>query len=273
MNVQNPMSGEKLLVMLRGSMNSFTKKEKAIAEYVLYNHKEVASIPIGTLASLLNLSPSLIVHFCKQLGYNGFQDLKLSLAEICEDSLEYPVYGDYSSDSLIMNTFKNAVLVIEDTLKLNSLSTIEEVASLMVNATRVEFFGSGGSARIAENASRKFLRWKHSVSFHRETNQQINSAKSLDIGNLGIGISYSGETKSIIQCLELAKERGATTLAITSSNRSNLAEIAHITLLAAVRGEEKFGENEFSKIGQTILLDAIYHRFVGKLQQKDVYGK
>jgi DNA-binding MurR/RpiR family transcriptional regulator len=50
---------------------------------------------------------------------------------------------------------------------------------------------------------------------------------------VAIGISHSGATRETLEPLEMAKERGATTVAITTDPRSPLARAADIRLISA----------------------------------------
>lgn len=260
------MNGEVALVRLRSNINWFINKERSIAEYVLKYPREVGSSTIGKLAQDLAVSPGLIVRFSQRLGFQGFKELKQALNSLQNGGVDLPVSGDYPAEEIVINTFENAVMTIEDTLRLNDLKRFHLAASLAVKAPRIEFFGKGGSARTAENAARKFVRWKPGVSFHRDTSQQYLSANSLGPGCLAIGISYSGETDVVVECLQRAKQSQAVTISVTASDQSSLAKTSDIVFLSAIRGEEIFGENEFVKIGQTVILDALYYCFVNELK-------
>jgi DNA-binding MurR/RpiR family transcriptional regulator len=65
-----------------------------------------------------------------------------------------------------------------------------------------------------------------------------------------------------LDCLAVAKKRGAFCIVITSCQRSPAAELGDVVLLSAIRGPEMFNENEFSKIAQIAILDALYFNFI-----------
>lgn len=266
MTEKHELCGEILLIKLKNNLSAFTKKEKVIAEYVLENPSEVSTETIGALAETLDLSPGLIVRFCQKLGFQGFPEFKRALGTVETERPELRVLGNLSSDVVVSNTFENAIIAIEDTLKINDLQSFDHAANLIVNASRVEFFGCGGSARIAENTARKFVRWKPSISFHRDADQQLCSAQHLTADCVAIGISYSGETEPVVKCLEIAKKNKAKTISITSSEQSSLAKVSDLVFLSAVVGEEMFNENEFTKIAQTVILDAIYYCFINRIK-------
>jgi|GEM_PF-135733 len=264
--------GDVLLVKLRNQLSSFSKKERVIAEHLLEHGPAASTTAIGALAGTLGLSPGLIVGFCKKLGFQGFQELKQVLSTASPARRNLPIAGELPPELIVVNTFMNAAMAVEDTLMINDPKSFDEAAGWIAQAPRVEFFGSGGSARIAENAARKFLRFKPTVAFHRDSTLQLRSAQSLTPDCVGIGISYSGETEQVVTCLKTAKENGAKTIALTSTERSSLTLHADIVFLAAVRGVEMFNENEFSKIGQTVILDALYYCFINKLEGEKAAG-
>jgi DNA-binding MurR/RpiR family transcriptional regulator len=59
---------------------------------------------------------------------------------------------------------------------------------------------------------------------------QLTAATLLKKGDVAVMISNSGNTKEILEALDVAKSSGATIIAITRYNRSPLAEKADIVL-------------------------------------------
>jgi len=73
-----------------------------------------------------------------------------------------------------------------------------------------------------------------------------------------IGISASGSSKDIIDALELAKNRGATTIGITHYARTPLDRVLDIKL--SVSSEETFyrTESTSARIAQLSIIDTLY---------------
>jgi RpiR family transcriptional regulator, repressor of rpiB and als operon len=58
--------------------------------------------------------------------------------------------------------------------------------------------------------------------------------------------------------LQIARRRGARTIAITNYSHSALAEAADVVLCSTARGSPLLGENAAARVAQLSLLDAIF---------------
>ena len=90
--------------------DSMTPLESEIASYILNNKNVVTKLKIQELADILFISKSAIHRFVKKIGFNGFNDLKVSIAKENADLLEigytvkdYPIRNE--SDSGNLNRF------------------------------------------------------------------------------------------------------------------------------------------------------------------------
>ena len=253
-------TAEQCLVRLRCNFGSLSTKEKAIAAFILENPSAIKGLSIHKLAALLDVSLGTIVNFCKGLGFSGYRELRRAFfflpAEYQDLTLKYG--PDLEPMDLAEQVWTHALQTLQDTLLVLDREAFNRAARALAASKRISFFARDGSARLAENAARKFIRWGHSVLAYREFDQQKRAASSLGKDSTAIGISYSGKTKEVVECLQIAKEQGAFTIVITSCELSPAAQIGDAVLLGAVRGPEMFGENEFAKLAHVVILDALY---------------
>ena len=66
------------------------KSEKRVADWLLSHPGEVLPYSITELATLSESSEATIVRFSKRLGFSGYQELKLSLAQEHENRVVSP---------------------------------------------------------------------------------------------------------------------------------------------------------------------------------------
>ncbi|MGR4030749.1 MurR/RpiR family transcriptional regulator, partial [Bacillus sp. ZZQ-131] len=125
-------------------------------------------------------------------------------------------------------------------------------------ASRIEFYGNGGSGIIAMDAYHKFMRTGISCIAHTDSHFQIMGAGLLSKNSVVIGISHSGSNKGLLEALEVAKARGAKIIAITSYKKSALSQLADITLYTSTRETEFRTEASSSRLAQLSLLDTLY---------------
>ena len=137
-------------------------------------------------------------------------------------------------------------------------TALEQAVRALQEASRIEFYGNGGSGIIAMDAYHKFMRTGISCIAHTDSHFQIMGAGLLSKNSVVIGISHSGSNKGLLEALEVAKARGAKIIAITSYKKSALSQLADITLYTSTRETEFRTEASSSRLAQLSLLDTLY---------------
>ena len=105
---------------------------------------------------------------------------------------------------------------LEETLSIFDPEAFERAADLIFHARQRDLYGIGGSAQIARDVAHKFLRIGVRTSVFDDTHMMLMSASLLGEGDVAIGFSHSGTTTAVIEPLELARKRGARTIALTN---------------------------------------------------------
>ncbi|PES26064.1 RpiR family transcriptional regulator [Bacillus anthracis] len=139
-------------------------------------------------------------------------------------------------------------------------TALEQAVKVLQEASRIEFYGNGGSGIIAMDAYHKFMRTGISCIAHTDSHFQIMGAGLLSKNSVVIGISHSGSNKGLLEALEIARARarGAKIIAITSYQKSALSQLADITLYTSTRETEFRTEASSSRLAQLSLLDTLY---------------
>ena len=66
--------------------DKLTKSENKLANYIATHTEHVIYDTIKSLGTATNTGDATIVRLCKKLGYSGFSDLKIALAQITKKS-------------------------------------------------------------------------------------------------------------------------------------------------------------------------------------------
>jgi DNA-binding MurR/RpiR family transcriptional regulator len=80
----------------------------------------------------------------------------------------------------------------------------------------------------------------------------------LSRGDIAIGISHTGTTLDVIELLNLAREHGATTVAITNFPRSPITAVADHVLTTAARETTYRSGAMASRLAQLTVVDCIF---------------
>lgn len=239
------------------------RSEKKVADWLFSHSGEVLPYSITDFASICESSEATIVRFSKRLGCRGYQDLKLTLAKEHEKKVVAPVIT--SNDdcfSIFEKVCNDAYMSLERTKKTLSAENMSRAMEAISGARRVVLIGLGTSAQVAEDASNKLLRAGCNSSAYADTHMQAIAVSQLKVGDVVIGISQSGSSKDIVESMKVARARGATTISITSKERSPIARQSDILLLTDTEETKHSSLGLNSHISRLILIDALCYKIV-----------
>ena len=243
--------------------NDMGRSEKKVADWLFSHSGELLPYSITDFASICESSEATIVRFSKRLGCRGYQDLKLTLAKEHEKKVVAPVIT--SNDdcfSIFEKVCNDAYMSLERTKKTLSAENMSRAMEAITSARRVVLIGLGTSAQVAEDASNKLLRAGCNSSAYADTHMQAIAVSQLRPGDVVIGISQSGSSKDIVESMKVARSRGATTISITSKERSPIARQSDILLLTDTEETKHSSLGLNSHISRLILIDALCYKIV-----------
>src|SRR5699024_269786 len=254
---------EGIMYKVRDSFAYAKPSEESVAAYILKKPEEVVSMTINELAKASYASPSAIIRYCRSLGYKGFKDFKLKLSGDLTvfnlHDLEKKNLTPNDSVHNIMSTITHAnIQSLYSSLQLIQEDQLIEAYQSLAEAQKIDFYGIGASFLIAHDAMQKFMRINQFCTAYSDIHMQKVSAVNLDEKAVAVAISYSGETKQIIDCVKIAQSKGAFVIAITKYANSTLSKIADSVLFVAAHEEEFRSAAMSSRIASLNLIDILY---------------
>lgn len=250
------------ITKIKEAFSSYTQKEKLIAAYILENQEDVIRCSSQVLGEKTQTSAAAIIRFSKKLGYQGFSDLKVSLARSSSvDTLDLnDLLDDQDSmDTLIKKSRQSNLRTIETTYELLNVSDINKAVDLLDKAKTVYLFGVGGSGVVCSDFQYKLMRIGKKVIFCKDIHVQLMFATAISEEDVIIAVSYSGKTKEILTASKWAKKYNVPIIAITQFGISPLSKLATISL--GIPGEEKelrIGAIS-SRISSLVITDLLYY--------------
>jgi DNA-binding MurR/RpiR family transcriptional regulator len=240
-----------------GFLPSLNPTERLIAECVLADPERAISSSIAQLKDAAGASVGAIVGFCRRVGLKGFTDFKIALArDLAQSGL--PAGGAQQDGSLFEEVFRFHGQSLNETLRINSQGSFERVAHALQRARRIEFFSIGLSYPVAYTAYCKFLLLGLSATAHFDAHIQLINSTQLKLGDLAFGISVSGTTRETVQCMQVAKAKGATTVCLTNAMKSTITLYSDHSLYATP-GEIKYFQAPLaSRVTQLAVIDALF---------------
>ncbi len=239
------------------------KAERRIADWLLDNPGEIIPLSIVELAERCGCGEATIVRFARRLGFSGYQDMKISLAqESGTASASATVDASDSAADIFQKVCNDIYLSLEKTKPVLSDADLQRACETISNARRIVVFGLGNSAPIAKDAEHKFLRaGLHAVAYS-DNHMQVIAASHLAKDDVVLAISHSGSSKDIVDACEIAKKAGATVIAITNAGKSPIRACSDI-LLHTSSDETKYNILALnSRIAQLAIINVIYYYVV-----------
>ncbi len=243
--------------------NDMGRSEKKVADWLFSHSGEVLPYSITDFASKCESSEATIVRFSKRLGCRGYQELKLTLAKEHEKKVIAPmITSEDDCFAIFEKVCNDAYMSLERTKKTLSAESMTRAVEAISNAGRVVLIGLGASAQVAEDASNKLLRAGCNSNSYADTHMQAIAVSQLKAGDVVIGISQSGSSKDIVESMKRARAHGATTISITSKERSPIARQSDILILTDTEEIRHSTLGLNSHISRLIVIDALCYKIV-----------
>ncbi|HHV60644.1 MAG TPA: MurR/RpiR family transcriptional regulator [Clostridiaceae bacterium] len=249
------------LLIMRSLYPSMHESERKIADFIMKQPELAVNMTVAQLSGKAGVADSSIIRFCRKLGFNGFTELKINIAKNLKKPEELILENISREDSypaIASKVFALSIQALEDSLKVLDPNELSKAVELLLNARRIEFYGVGTSATLAMDAYYRFMRI--GLNTYAATDPHICriSASKLDSGCVAVGISHTGRTRDTVRAIEIAKEREAKTICITSYLESPIAKLADSLLLTSTSEARFMKEAVSARIAQIALLDSLY---------------
>lgn len=260
-----PTSGD-IVQRIQERYATLRKSERIVADYLRDHAGTRLSLSITELAQTLGLSEATISRVSRALGYSGFPDLKMSLAEGAVTRASFaniPAEID-QTDTLIGTSAKLANLLataIQGTQRMLDTERIDRCIRAIRDARKVVLVGVGGAAAICDEAAHLFMKAGLDAVACSDHYTQVVLAANLGPDCVMIGISHTGTTTGIASALRLARDNGAMTIAMTSDPASPVARAAATTLVtwnSSTPSVPLYGDFLEGRISQIYLVDLLY---------------
>ena len=243
-----------IIEVINSYFPSLTNSEKKVANYVLNNLQNVMYYSLNDLAEEAGVGETTVLRFCKKIGLEGYQELKLNIAQTLADNNSESLS---KSSNLLQMVLNDTISTLQKTEAMNSEKDIEKAIDLLNDARMIHFFGVGTSGITALDAKSRLLRIGRHSEVITDSHLQAMSAATLTEEDVVIGLSISGSTRDTIEALEIAKENGAKIIAMTYFSRSPITQLADVVLIAGAKESPLEGSSLTGKISQLYVIDLL----------------
>lgn len=256
------MNLENSIERIRSGIELLKPAERNVALYILSHLEDVIRMPIAVLAEKAKTSEATIVRMCRALNFSGFKDLKLSIATAPTLEIQNNHNFELEKDSTILQMIQTIEMhnidAIQRTLMINGERELEKIIHQINNARKIIFIGIGASAIVAQDFEHKLKRINKNCETIFDSHGQLIAAAHATSEDVVFAISYSGETKEVINALTVAKENQATIITMTQNKRNTIQSFADSALYVVSNEADIRSSATASRIAQLTLIDILY---------------
>ncbi|RZU53745.1 RpiR family transcriptional regulator [Krasilnikovia cinnamomea] len=259
-------------VKARGLLPSLSPAEQRVARVVIDQAGAAARLTITELAARAGTSETTVIRFCRAMGFAGYPAMRLTLAAEAgrspDDAPAEEIGGDISPDDELGEVVKKIAFAdaraVEDTAVQLDLAVLRRVVDAVVEARRVDIYGVGASAFVAQDFQQKLHRIGRVAYAWSDLHLALTSAALLDRRDVAFGVSHTGSTMDTLEAFGQARRRGALTVALTNFPKSPIAAAADLVLTTAARETTFRSGATASRLAQLMVVDCV---FVGVAQR------
>jgi len=225
--------------------SSLSGAHRRAADFVLQNPLDTATMTIEGLAEQSGTSTATVTRFVRALGYGSYSEfraalsaaLKLAMAPV--DSFADARAMESSAVSTLVTALKDQASNLEQTITAIDENVCSRTIDALLQARRIFIIGSGASHHVAAYLEEGLALYLDAnvifASSRGGPEHAIRHMMSAGKDDLVLAISVPRYSRSTVDLANLAKNRGATVLALTDAPNSPLVSIANMTLFAPAR--------------------------------------
>jgi DNA-binding MurR/RpiR family transcriptional regulator len=223
-----------VLARISSAMPSLPQSDAAVARTIAADPERVVSQSISEVAEAAGTAASTVVRCSQRLGFSGFQELRLALARElgAVGSLALPERrGDSPLEALdyVLAMQLESVRSVPATL---DRAQFEAAVKAIAKARHLVFAGIGANLGLIQDAGYVGRHIGLSVDAPLDVYAQQLAVSLLGKGDACVVISQTGSSRDSVTTQGLARDAGATTIAVTGFLRSPLTELSDHCLVA-----------------------------------------
>ncbi len=249
-----------MLDKINDILPDLSRSEARVGQWILAHPKEAAGATLARLARECETSEPTVLRFCRRVGLSGFRDLALKLTEALSNPVSY-VHRDVgpddsAADAMLKVMDASIQSLIEMRTQLSSMP-VDAAVEAMSRARQIAFAGLGASGHVATDACHKFFRLGIPCASLCDTPMILQFAAIAEPEDVLVLLSHTGRWTEFANAARLARQRGATVIAITNP-KSEVAAEANLLFPCQLIEDTSVYTPMSSRLAQLALLDAVH---------------
>jgi DNA-binding MurR/RpiR family transcriptional regulator len=249
-----------VLAEIRARSQRLVPSEARIVAVILADPDSVVLSSARDLAAAAGTSTTTVVRCCRNLGFSGYQDLRLALARtaVPAELRSEPITPDDGPADVLGKVVAIGASAVAQSVMALDVAELKRAIDLMRAARRVLFVGIGTAAPLAMDAAYRFRHIGVEAEAPQDTVMQRIVARQLDQRDVCVALSHAGAAPATLAAARQASAAGAPVIAVTSFHGTPLALLADVLLVAGSQEQAVRVEAMASRLVHLTILDTMF---------------
>ena len=255
----NGAGDHNILEVISRALATLRRGSLQVAETVLADPAFVAHTSLADLSAKAGVSEPTVLRFCSAVGCDGFTRFKVRVAQslvLGAPMAHSEIGAEDAPDAVATKIFDHTITSLDWTRRRLDRASIAAAANLLLAAKRIEFYGFGASGIVAQDAQQKSPLFGVPCIAYEDSHQQLISASMLNPGDVVVAISNTGATRSLIEVVRTARDRGSKVVVITGSD-SPIVRYADVAVIAETLENTNVYTPTISRLAALIVIDIL----------------
>ncbi|WP_183086118.1 MurR/RpiR family transcriptional regulator [Mycetocola tolaasinivorans] len=250
--------GARAIARIRASLGTLVASERRVAEVVLADPRAVIGSTASQLAGRAETSATTVIRFARNAGFSGYQELAIALA-VSEPTLDTaPELSPTDSPAeTLRGVAAHAQLAIGAIADSVSPDAFTAAIAALASARHTIAVGAALTSPVAEDLAFRLTHLGHPADSPTDAQIQWIRAQQLEPGDVCVAILHGGTYPHVVDVAREARAAGATVIAITSFDRTPLAELADIPLVVGATTARSGFDAWGSRLAYLTVIDAL----------------
>lgn len=249
-------------LIIRDRYENFSKAYKKISDYILSNPQDLIKSTALDISKRCGVSSASIVRFAKYIGFDGLDELKISIASKNYNEDKNYINPIISSDDSIQELCDKLMVLIkssnEDFFYQLDKNLLKKSFDIIRKSKSIYILGIGASSLPAYDLFHKLKRVNFNAFFYEDAHLNVEAFNYIGDKDVVIAFSYSGRTKEIIYPVKIAISKRTPVIAITRKKKNPLSSMANISITVPNNEELTRIGAITSKYSSLIISDLLY---------------
>ena len=212
-----------------------TPVEAEIGAYILEHLDRIPALSIAELAAGASTSKSAVHRFCKKIGFDGFNDLKVAAARDLAEArstaridVNYPFGETDGPQPIAQKLAKLYESAIQDTFRQMDFIQVQRVARVLNKASGIDIYTHAHNMNAAENFQDKMLTIGKRVNCPHGFYNQRATVLAAAPDRAALLLSYSGRASFMRPILQVLARKKVPAILIGRDKYVNWLDTNHV---------------------------------------------